>query len=346
MGRLFWRDKWGRAYAAASRWTKGWLGLGLSYFRSTRQTVFAWPEGTIKLGKRVALFSHFDRRGQVHEHVLHYVRALAASGLSVVFVTNAGKLQPEALARLKEVCAGILIRRNIGYDFGGWKEALERLGLPRADTEMVLLANDSVYGPLRDLGDIFAAIDFDQADIWGLTESWQTLYHLQSYFLAAGPRVLASPAWRTFWAEVRPIPFKHVLIRRYEIGLTRALIRAGFHCGAVWPYSRLVADAVAQPLVKDGNDKEGDFDPLVHMRLTRARWLRGTVANAVPLNPTNDLWRELLRTGFPFLKRELLRDNPTNVSDLYDWREVALQLGIDITLIENDLKRTLRNRAQ
>jgi lipopolysaccharide biosynthesis protein len=59
---------------------------------------------------------------------------------------------------------------------------------------MVLLVNDSIYGPLAPLEPILARIDLEAADLWGATESWQTRYHLQSFFLAAGRTVLTSPA--------------------------------------------------------------------------------------------------------------------------------------------------------
>jgi hypothetical protein len=71
---------------------------------------------------------------------MHQVKSLAAAGLSVVFVTNAAFLRPEAMEALKLICAGIIIRRNVGYDFGAWREGLAQLGVPRDNTAMVVLA--------------------------------------------------------------------------------------------------------------------------------------------------------------------------------------------------------------
>ena len=66
----------------------------------------------------------------------------------------------------------------------------------------------------------------------------------------------------------------------------------------------------------------------------------------VPLNPTSDLWRQLLRAGFPFIKRELLRANPSEVLDIVDWRDVArTATAADFALIERDLQRVLRDRT-
>ncbi len=35
------------------------------------------------------------------------------------------------------------------------------------------------------------------------------------------------------------------------------------------------------------------------------------------VNPTHQLWLQLFKRGFPFIKKELLRDNPTGYPELY-----------------------------
>lgn len=310
--------------------------------RSPRQLISAWPAGDIALGPEVAIFVHFDRAGVVREHVLHYVRALAEAGLSVVFATNSGRLRPDSMEALQRLCAGVLIRRNIGYDFGAWREALERLGLPRAETEMLVIANDSLYGPLCPLRTIIERIDLTEAEIWGLTESWQRRYHLQSYFLAFSRAALESEAWRRFWADIQPVPSKHWVIRTYEVGLTQALLRGGLRARALWPYEPLLREAE----LREGREAQEGDDPMHEARRRHARRIRDAAVGRIPLNPTSDLWRQLLRAGYPFLKRELLRDNPTRVLDVADWREVAqAAFAADTGPIERDLQRTLRDRA-
>ena len=216
---------------------------------------------------------------------------------------------------------------------------------------MVVMANDSVYGPIRPLAELFETIDFDVADIWGCTESWQSRYHLQSYLIAFSPRVVASTAWTKFWSGVRPTWSKVWLVRLYEIGLTQAMLRAGFTVRAIWPYEALIADIDASQLDErtdqDGKDTgPNKADPLVQVRRSHVHRLREAATSRSPLNPTSDLWRQLLLARFPFIKRELLRDNPTRVQDVAEWRSVAAQYAqASLTSIERDLQRTLRNRA-
>ena len=217
--------------------------------RSPRRLLHRWPEGEMALGPKVCLFVHWDGAGDVRDHVMHHVRSLAQAGLSIVFVTNSGFLTPAAMAALQEVCAGVLVRANVGYDFGAWREGFEVLQLPRPNTEMVVMANDSVYGPICPIDELLAKIDFKQADFWGCTESWQTRYHLQSYLIAFSPKVVASEAWRKFWTTVRPTWSKAWLVRLYEIGLTQTLLKAGFTCRAIWSYRSLTNDLDPELLI-------------------------------------------------------------------------------------------------
>jgi hypothetical protein len=81
-------------------------------------------------------------------------------------------------------------------------------------------------------------------------------------------------------------------------------------------------------------------------RFGQTRHIQAIAATRLPLNPTSDFWRQLLQSGFPFVKRELLRSNPTGVGDLADWRDVVAEASTaDLEAIERDLQRTLRDRS-
>ena len=326
------------------------LSYARSFFRSKRNVIQVWPEGGIKrgiqLGERVALFTHFDRRDRLADHVIAYIRELHGLGFSIVFITNSGRLSRNSLNTLQPLCSAVIARRNVGYDFGAICEVLHRLDLPRPETERLLIANDSVYGPLVPIAEMMQRIDFEQADIWGTTESWQYKYHLQSYFLLAGRRALTNPAWQTFWSSVRQVSSKQWVIARYEVGLTQHLLKAGLRCRALWSYHELLALTKAIPMPDE--DDVPILDPLEQMRTKATLRLRSAAARGVALNPTSDLWRQLLLADFPFLKVELLRDNPTEVPDVPDWRMVVAGLpGDKVSMIERDLQlqQRIRNRV-
>lgn len=325
------------------------LARVVALLRRRRAIIDAWPGDPIVLAPKVVLFMHFDSRGVVRAQLLDYMRELAANGRSVVVVSNAGRLRPEAVTALREICAAVIVRRNIGYDFGAWADAINHLGLPRVDTEELILANDSVFGPLLPLGDVLMRFNYAKADIYGLTESWQVRYHLQSFFLAFGPAALRAPVFAKFWRSVRPVPVKTYIVKAYEIGITQAMVKGGLRCAALWPYERLLKGldrSSLEALIEDAETNAGKLDPLVRNRKHQALRLRDAMSRRIALNPTSDLWRQLLLTGFPFIKRELLRENPTRVEDVSDWQDIVRDVLVaDPDPILADLRTMLKGGA-
>jgi hypothetical protein len=317
--------------------------------RSPRQILSVWPQDEIVLGPKIVLFMHFDGRGVVRRQLLDYMEDLRANGRTIVFVTNSKKLMPAGMAALRQICAAVIIRRNIGYDFGAWRDAIDFLGLPRTETEEIILANDSVFGPLMPLGDILRKLNYAKADIWGLTESWQLRYHLQSFFLAFGPTAIRSDTFRKFWRSVRPVPAKAYIVHRYEVGVTQVMVKGGLRCAALWSYESLIGQVSREELEKlilAEESELGKADPIQSTRKRQVLHIRDGVARRVALNPTSDLWRQLLNSGFPFIKRELLRDNPTKVEDVGDWVAVVREtLAADPEPILQDLRTMLKGGA-
>lgn len=161
----------------------------------------------------------------------------------------------------------VLRRANLGYDFGSWAVAMaarEEL----LDRPYVLVVNDSLVGPFAPLDVIITDFEQTTADVWGMVESDQFGRHLQSFFRGFRYGVLAEPAMRRFWRDLRVVPDKSALIAAYEFGFTEFLARHGFSMTQFVHHSEVVGDG---------------------------------------LNPTILGWRALLDAGVPFVKRELVR---------------------------------------
>jgi hypothetical protein len=314
------------------------VSLPFGLLRSPHQVLEHWTAPDRLLGEKAALFVHFDAAGRVTPAARDFIASLAEAGLDVVFVTNSEQILEEARAFLQRHCAAILIRRNIGYDFGAWRDALDTLALPRPETRAIFLVNDSVYG-LR------SANDFERADLWGATESWQHRYHLQSFFLGCGEAVIRGQAWRDFWRSVRPIPCKDWIIRHCEIGFTGAMARGGARCAAIFPSASLVDEREIERLeriIDEDHVWRGQNGRLRAEAIHARHILRCTRRPTNLLNPSVDLWRQLLQAGYPFLKRELLLRNPTRVADVFEWEEVVSEaLKIDPQPLAEEIRRSL-----
>ena len=216
----------------------------LSLPRDPNQAVSVWPEGPLsRLGHRLAMFVHYDAEGEVAPRVLQTLDRLREAGLAILVVSNAGALRAEAEVALRARCAGILIRRNIGYDFGAMREGLHHWREPIARAELLVIINDSVLGPFAPLAPLLERIDLARADVWGATDSVQRTRPLQTWFLAVGRRALDHPAWSRFWSGGRPVRAKAWVIGRYEVGLSRALRDSGLRLAALFGYESLVEAA-------------------------------------------------------------------------------------------------------
>src|SRR5215470_12548921 len=316
----------------------------LTSFTRCRQSYVRqrWP-GALDLdtASRVAVFAHFDRQGVVDEFILHYLAAIAHAGFTTLFVSNAPRLGSESLSRLTPLCGAILRRANVGLDFGAFKDGIATLQPERL--EALLLVNDSVYGPFRDLADVISGMNLLEADVWGITDSWEHHFHLQSYFLLFGHRALISEAFSRFWSRLRYVQSKSWVVKHYEIGLTRALLQAGLRCRALFPY-RIAATTAVEAM---RGEMPADSRALAGPRQRFAATLVAAVEAGRPLNPSHYFWDPLIsRMGCPFLKRELLRKNPARIPGLVHWQDVIQVTGkYDTDLIVRNLERSVRNRA-
>lgn len=240
----------------------------------------------IKNAERLCFFSHFDADGRIDDYVLHYLRELRDTGFVIVLVTTA-TLAPGEARRVDGFCAAIVERENVGLDFGGWIECLARF--PDIRAELLLLCNDSVYGPFWKLSAFIAALTSVRADFYGAVRSLAEVPHLQSWFLLLRPSAYQSEAFRALLDKPMPRELsKGDIITRYETVLTQALVDEGLSYRAA-------------------------FDPSE----------MGPVLASTPLNPTCQLWRELLTERFvPFVKISTLRERPLTARGVGRWRDV------------------------
>src|SRR5262249_12637577 len=129
-----------------------------------------------------AVYVHYDRHGVVHDYVIEQLRQLAVANFRITFVSNAPKLNKDGLSAVLPHCRLAIIRRNVGFDFGAYKDGITSIGDIVA-CDRLLLMNDSVYGPFWPISEFLDKADPANADFWGITDSWDTHYHVQSYFL-------------------------------------------------------------------------------------------------------------------------------------------------------------------
>ena len=234
--------------------------------------------------KRILVYAHYDKDGVVRRYVESALGALKTEVARVVFVTTA-KLPPPEKAKLRGLADRLIEIDNVGYDFFSWRTGILSLADEWADCDELVLMNSSVVGPIFPLANVFDKMRRSDADFWGMTESLEITPHLQSYFLVFRKRLLGDPAFIGYWRELRPLANRQDVIDQYELKLTRHFAARGF--------------------------KPDSFVKMADLRRCNVRhWLGGFRPDG---NPTLLYPEELLKLKMPFVKIQLLRDNPHRI---------------------------------
>ena len=285
-------------------------------------TILAHWSGVRPSSSRLCLFAHFDPQGRIDPTVTYYLQALRAAGFDVVLVSSSPTLAAADVEATRPLCRDIFQRTNVAMDFGAWHDAILRLTEDVARCEELLLANDSVYGPLVPLAPIVEAMRAGDNDFWGMTDCHVLGRHLQSYFMVLRRPVLLSATFRRFWQEFVFFRNKDNIIRDYEVGLTARLAADGF---------RSRAFCRAEDLAR--TEREAGVDDELIDRRARGRALH----SSIPIT----YWKALvLRHGYPFVKRELIRDNPYRLPSVAELPAIVSQVGgYQVELIRSHLQR-------
>jgi rhamnosyltransferase len=77
--------------------------------------------------KRIAIYVHYDPKGEVREYVLYCLNGLKEVVSNILVVVN-GLLSDEGKNKLVSTGVEVLCRENKDFDFGAWNDGIERNG--------------------------------------------------------------------------------------------------------------------------------------------------------------------------------------------------------------------------
>ncbi|HZF80513.1 MAG TPA: rhamnan synthesis F family protein, partial [Rubrivivax sp.] len=208
-----------------------WQQLARRHPRSAPRRWLKRPRGLA--GKEVCLFVSYARNGILSEHALFHARAWSRQGFAVVMIVVLDDMASFGPASDLDFCSGVLVRANVGYDFGAWATAVAVLPELR-DAALLAMVNDSVFGPLSSFPRMLAQTRACDGDVVGLIESFEIRHHLQSFVVFYKPKALKSAAFRKFWRSVR-VGDRAVVIEECELQLWNRFEQAGLTVKALFP---------------------------------------------------------------------------------------------------------------
>lgn len=166
--------------------------------------------------KRACIYFIYDRDGIIDEYVIQQLKALREQVNFLHCVIN-GKLTADGRRALEKVADEVYVRENRGMDAGAYKAAISYVGWEKLSTfDEVVLTNNTCFGPVYPLNELFGWAAQQDVDFWGLT--WDTKVNLSgksnhlhrndknifinSVFIALRCPLLGSPLMRDFFDEI------------------------------------------------------------------------------------------------------------------------------------------------
>ncbi|GGF53905.1 hypothetical protein GCM10007301_11720 [Azorhizobium oxalatiphilum] len=249
------------------------------------------------VGKRpVCLFASYSPDGRIWPHVVSYCKDLKAQGFVVVLIVATDRADLRCDDPGAAVADAMQVVENFGFDFSAWARTL-RLWPDLWNASSLLFTNDSIYHSPAGLATLMERVKASTTDVVALTESTAFRRHFQSYFFILREKALANEAVRAFFSEIRALGDKQKVIEACEVPLPSLLSTQGLSVDVLFELP--------------------ESDP-------RAA------------NPTLAAHGDLLRKGMPFVKVQLLRENPFN-ANIANWRTDLKERGFRMDELEMHL---------
>lgn len=187
--------------------------------------------------KRIGIYLTYDNEQIIDRYIGYMLNELKSCVEHLIVVCNEEKVI-KGQEFLEQYADEVFYRENIGFDAGGFKDALCRLaGWDKVlKYDELVLVNDSMFGPFKPMRDIFVEMGSRAVDFWGLAMHGEgsnnfvgyVQEHIQSYFFAIGSRMLHSREFMEYWENMPYFSSFKETIMRYEVGFTQYFSNLGY----------------------------------------------------------------------------------------------------------------------
>ena len=211
--------------------------------------------------KRLAIFAHFDPKGNVSEQTCVLLKDLSEVVSDIIIVSTSVRLEEKA--RLEKF-GHLLIKPNLGYDFASWRAGIEyaRRTIDFSTLSEIAIVNDSFF-LLRPsvFMSAFRQTENLEVDVWGLTASHQFHYHLQSFCVVFRKKAFRSRWFDQFWSSIWEYGDRDFVVGQYELALTASAQQCGLQTASIFDTQKL----------KEVRCADRDLNPCNHFATLVAR---------------------------------------------------------------------------
>ena len=210
---------------------------------------------------RLGLFLFFDDEGSVDKYIEYLLDDIIQNIDKLVIICN-GTLNNSGRDIFKKYTRDIIIRPNVGFDAGGFKDGINYIGWNELEKyDEIILFNDSFFGPLYSFNLVFEEMEKQkEIDFWGLSAHGAAPpilgvssphyvtrpKYLQTYFLAFRKKLVCSDVFHDFWNTMPEFETFNEVAANFGPVLTQRFKDSGFQMGVYSDTSDLESDDITK----------------------------------------------------------------------------------------------------
>lgn len=241
--------------------------------------------------KDLCIFVNYNVKETIPYYVLFFLKELEPYFDEIILSTNIRTINN--LHELPKNCT-ISMFKNEGYDFGFFYKTIQSIEIQ--DYKRIAFINDSNI-LFQSLNSIFRFNSNRRLDMWGVTDSNEQQYHIQSHFLVFEEKAIK--LLNTFFDDIQFTNYlsnskdiRQKIINTCEIGITQYMMKKGLTAEGIYKYSDFQSEY----------NKQG-FVPNIHVKY----------------------WSELIVKGYPLIKKKIVLDEfpkHKSIPSFLGWRKL------------------------
>ena len=297
----------------------------------------------IKSESPILIYVHYSKAEKLTDREISTLSHIHKVGFQICLVMNlekpeiANKVGIEIMDNL--AITSSIFRKNVGWDLSAYRDAyflLKKNG--KIGSSPIIFMNNSVIWFPEMIENYFNSLVRKDSDIIAGSISKQYRPHIQTFLF--GSLNLGGTVQIELWLKnIKNWRSKRTVVSYGELA-TNQILKSG-NVSESFPNYSLLQESGLKKIHEDYASQTSLVPKDVISRLIRNR----TFTQAgIPLNPSHDYWLELIENGFPGLKVDLVRSNPSNLVDYEMAITILLARGLDYKNI-NELLNVSKSKS-
>jgi hypothetical protein len=299
-------------------------------------------------GLPTLIYVHYSSRNILSSNEKKTLSQLKKMGFQICLVINLNpkySFDVDAFTGNSDLFNSLFLRSNIGYDLGAYRDIYFFLKDKKGGkNHQILFMNNSVVWFPEMISRYFKKLQDLKSDVYAASISDQYVKHIQTFLFGANTE-LGVEAIEKWLKTIKNWRLKKSIVSRGELG-TNDILNEDLTFEA-FPSQTLIQE-IAIEKIQQHNENE---DSLISLTtIDRLRSNRNFAFAGLPINPSHQYWLEMLDCGFPGIKIDLIKKNPTQVAD-YEYIiskliDAQYPMAEYIELVNSNLNRSLIMRIR